>query len=75
MSAPTTWRVGDRFVCNRGRTWVVESLKRVGSCTLMLGARCVVPSVECPDAIEDVGCFDSSKVERLEVGSDPKSKS
>lgn len=75
MSSPTTWRVGDRFVCLRGRTWVVESLKRVGSRTLMLGARCVLQSAECPNSIGDVGCFDAAKVARLEEGSGPKSKS
>lgn len=69
------WKVGARFVCLRGRTWVVESLRRVGSQTLMLGARCVLPSRECSSALGDVANFDASKVDRLEDGSGPKSKS
>lgn len=63
------WKVGSRFVCERGRTWVVESVQKAGTHRLMLGARCVLPSAECPDAIGDVGCFDAAKVARLEAGS------
>lgn len=60
------WLVGDRFVCLRGRTWVVESVKRIGTHTLMVGGRCVLPSRECPEAIGQVANFDAKAVTKLE---------